>query len=337
MRYVLPILFALIAFSACQDTATSKLDTKNQTAETTPFDSINTLIKATPNNPDLYFDRAKLHYSNRDLASSLSDLGRAMKLDSANVDYYLFLADLKLIEKQSRETRNALLKAYRIAPENVDVLLKLGELYMVVEDADASFKYLNEALKVDIHNAKAYRLKGFNYKYLGDTVNAVSSFQTAVEQDANDYDSYMQLGLLYSVPQLPVALDYFDNALNVRPNSIEARYAKGLLLQNTGKPRQAMAMYDEILELYPEHFDAHYNKGYLYLEQLQQYDSAATAFTNAINYGPEGYFTAVYNRGLAYERSGNAKSAEGDYRKALEINPQYDLAALGLERVLEGK
>ena len=60
---------------------------------------------------------------------------------------------------------------------------------MLVEEYESSFRYLNEALKVDIHSATAYRLKGFNYKYAGDTVNAVSSFQTAIEQDPNDYDS----------------------------------------------------------------------------------------------------------------------------------------------------
>lgn len=327
--------FALLCLVACQET-TSKLDNGKKTVQqATPFDSINNLIKETPNDPELYFERAKLHYDSRELASSLSDLGRALKLDSSNVEYYLLMADLKLIEKQSRETRNALLKAYSLDSKNLDVLLKLAELYMVVEDAEASFKYLNDALKIDIHNAKAYRLKGFNYKYLGDTINAISSFQTAVEQDPNDYDSYMQLGLLYSIPKLPMAENYFDNALSVRPNSIEALYAKALFLQNTGKPNGALDIYDAILELNPQYFNAHYNKGFVYLEMLQHYDSASMAFSKALEFGPKGYFAAVYNRGLAYERAGLLKKAEADYRKALEINPQYDLAALGLERIVD--
>lgn len=319
----------------CQDNNTARLDSANDRPAADPFDSINTLIRNSPNEAGLYFERAKMHYEQHDLASSLSDVGRALRLDSNNTDYYLLLADLQLINKQSRETRNTLLKAHGKDPKNVDVLLKLGELYMIVQDARESFKYLNMALQLDVHNATAYRLKGFNYKYLGDTVNAVSSFQTAVEQDPGDYDSYMQLGLLYSIRLHPLALDYFNNALKTQPNSLEALYAKGLFLQNTGEERLALATYDKIIELNKEYFNAYYNKGFIYMEYLNAYDSAAAEFTKALEFGPPNYVQAVYNRGLAYERSGDLAKAEADYREALKMEPQYDLAARGLSRLLD--
>jgi tetratricopeptide (TPR) repeat protein len=266
----------------------------------------------------------------------MNDVGRALKLDSSNTEYYLLLADLKLIAKESRESRDVLLKAYAVNPNDVEVLLGLGELYMIVQDADASFRYLNEALKIDVYNATAYRLKGFNYKYLGDTTNAVSSFQTAVEQDPKDYDSYLQLGLLYSTIGHAVALDYYNNALKVRPTSVEALYAKGLFLQTIDRSREALNTYATILEVTENrYFDAWYNMGYVYLVQLQSYDSAAYSFSQAIRQGPQGYAQAFYNRGLSYEKLGEMKKAEADYREALRINPQYDLAALGLSRILE--
>ncbi len=333
-RTVLAILSILLVATACQENNTAKLDSATAQSATTPFDSINALIKETPNNPDLYFQRAKMHYDERDLVTSMNDVGRALKLDRSNTDYYMLLADLKLIAKESRASRDALLQAYEIAPNDIQVLLRLGELYMIVRDADASFKYLNEALKIDVYNATAYRLKGFNYKYVGDTVNAVSSFQTAIEQDANDYDSYLQLGLLYSTAGNELAEDYYNNALKVRPSSVEALYAKGLFLQTMGRSRDAIRTYDQIIGITGEYFDAWYNKGYVYMVQLEQYDSAAYNFTQAINVGPEGYVAAYYNRGLAYETAGALREAEADYRMALKFNPQYDLAARGLSRVL---
>lgn len=327
------MVMVTFTLAGCQDN-TSRLDT-NTNEQNNPFDSINALIKGEPNKADLYFARAKLHYEHRDLASSLSDIGRALRIDSTRTDYYLLLADLKLINKQSRESKDALLKAHHIDPKNVDVLLKLGELYMIVQDAEKSFEYLNLALQLDVHNATAYRLKGFNYKYLGDTLNAVSSFQTAVEQDPDDYDSYMQLGLLYSIARHPLALDYLNNALKVNPSSIEALYAKGLFLQNTGEPRKALLAYDQIIGINKEYFDAYYNKGYVYLELLNKYDSAAAEFTKVLEFGPPEHFAAIYNRGLACERAGKLKEAEADYRLALKYNPQYDPAALGLSRILD--
>ncbi|MEZ4720719.1 MAG: tetratricopeptide repeat protein [Flavobacteriales bacterium] len=332
MKWTLFLVVTLAVISiGCQQNNTPKLNAGKQFEN--PADSINELIKESPNDAQLYFERAQLHYANRDVASSLSDVGRALKLDSGNVEFYILLANLKLINKQSRDSKDALLKAYRINPTDTRVLLKLGELYMIVNDYDASFRYLNEALQQDIHLAEAYRLKGFNYKYSGDTTNAVSSFQTAIEQDPDDYDSYLQLGLIYSSILNPLALNYYDNALRVRPASLEAMYAKALHLQNIGESRLAIRLYDQIIEANPNFFNAHYNKGFVYLEQLEKYDSAAVAFTQAINYGPENYFQAVYNRGLANERMGNKTSAKEDYKLALKQNPQYDLAAHGLSRV----
>lgn len=326
-------LFFTLLFISCQENATPKLDSNSDDRGALTLDSLNSLIKQSPNNADLYFERAKFHFFTRDLASSQGDVGRALKIDSSKVEYYLFLANLKILTKESRDARNALLTAYQKDPKNIDVLLKLGELYMIVEDYSQSFKYLNEALEIDIHNATAYRLKGFNYKFAGDTVNSVSSFQTAIEQDPNDYDSYLQLGLLFSIPLNPLALDFYDNALRVKPTSIEALYAKALHLQNIGEARNAIKNYDHILELNEGFFNAHFNKGYIYLEHLEKYDSAAYGFNEAIEFGPKNYFQAVYNRGLAYERAGLYEKARADYNSALKINPQFDLAAESLSRI----
>ncbi len=325
-----------ILIAGCDENNTARLDngSTQQAAQNDPFDSINNVIKDRPNDAELYFERAQMHYGQRDIASSLADVGRALRLDSLNPSYYMLLADLKLINKESRGSRDALLKAHAIDPRNVDVLLKLGELYMVVQDAENSFKYLNLALKEDVYNATAYRLKGFNYKFLGDTLNAISSFQTAVEQDPEDYDAYMQLGLIYAEAGQPLAEDYFNNALKVRPQSIEALYAKGLFLQTQGEPRAAIDVYNQILTVNEDYFEAWYNIGYVHLEMLQNYDSAAYNFNQAIATGPRDYFTAIYNRGLSREREGNLKQAAEDYRAALKINPQFDLAARGLSRVL---
>lgn len=335
-KHIRLVLLSLAILTACGQGETARLDEKpNNSGYTSVFDSLNTLIKTDPSNADLYFERAKAHYVNRDLASALSDIGRSLKLDSSKAEYYLLLADMKLIEKESRASRDALQKAYKIAPNNVDVLLRLGELYMIVNDAEASFKYLNEVLKIDVYNARAYKLKGFNYKFLGDTAKAVSSFQTAVEQDPGDYDSYLQLALIYSTVGHEFALDYYNNALKVRPNSYEALYAKGLFLQSTNQPREAIEVYNEIIKLNPDYFDAWYNIGYVYLELLNQYDSAAIHFEKALETGPRGYKEARYNLGLSFEKAGDLKTAEAHYREALRIDPQYDLAANGLSRILD--
>ena len=145
----------------------------------------------------------------------------------------------------------------------------------------------------------------------------------------------MQLGLLYAEVNHPIALDYLKNAHKVRPESMEARYAIAMFHQQNEEARTALNVYQEMLEVNPGYFNAWYNQGFIYLQMLEKYDSAAYMFTKAIETGPQGYFAAFHNRGLSHERAGDLTKAEADYRMALQINPQYDLSAMGLSRILD--
>ncbi|MFK5173600.1 tetratricopeptide repeat protein, partial [Propionibacterium freudenreichii] len=74
--------------------------------------------------------------------------------------------------------------------------LKLSEIALLLKDYANSIKYANDALKIDVFNPTAYFLKGMTYKYGKDTNNAISSFQTAIEQDNQYYKAFVELGFL---------------------------------------------------------------------------------------------------------------------------------------------
>ena len=120
-----------------------------------------------------------------------------------------------------------------------------------------ALKYANEALRKDDRLAKAYFIKGFVYKETKDTANAISSFQTVVELDPDNYDAYILLGNIFSKRGNPIALQYFGDALRIRPSSTEAFYNRGLFLQDAGKLDAAVADYTTLLKLDPGYSDAH--------------------------------------------------------------------------------
>ena len=96
---------------------------------------------------------------------------------------------------------------------------------------------------------------------------------------------------------------------------------------------RARKEYREILEIDPPNAASAFNQGYIFLEYLQSYDSAAHHFSKAIEALPY-YHQAFFNRGLAYESLGEVEQAELDYREALRFKPDYTAAAIALERVL---
>src|SRR6185369_1058886 len=149
--------------------------------------------------------------------------------------------------------------------KNVDAMLKLAELYFYVKKYDKSIEYINMALKINKYNAKAYFMKGMNYKEIKDTAKAISSMQTAVEQDQTYYNAYMQLGILNAAQKNPLAVQYYKNALRIQPNSTEAWYDIGKYYQDVMDWTQASEAYATLLKIDPKYKNAFYNLGVINL------------------------------------------------------------------------
>jgi len=206
---------------------------------------------------------------------------------------------------------------------------------------DVAREQINAALKQNEYNPYAYYMRGRLYKTLGDTSLAASSYKTAIEVDPDYYDAYVEVGLLYAAQKNELAKEYYNSAIAIRPRNIEVWYNKAMYLQETGfrkkdKYAEAFACYDTILKIDGNFVAADFNKGFIWLEYLQNYDSAAYYFTRAVNTYPQ-YFQAYFNRGLCNESLNKKKEAESDYRQALALSPGYDEAAKALNRLLSGK
>ena len=166
-----------------------------------------------------------------------------------------------------------------------------------------------------------------------DTVLAISSYKTAVEQENDFYDGYIHLGLLHFYIDLDLAKGYLKNALRIQPKSMEALYAYAMCSQYNEEYNEAIETYHEILKI-EEYREPYFNLGYIHQEYLKVYDVAIDYYSKAIAIEPT-YLEAYYNRGLCYEESKEYKLAEEDLREALKLNPQYTEAALALERVIK--
>ncbi|HET6244098.1 MAG: tetratricopeptide repeat protein [Bacteroidetes bacterium] len=294
---------------------------------------INEKIKKNPNDPKLYHERAKYFLqTNGNIDAALSDMSRLFKLDSSKAEYFVTLSDLYFTKGLAGNVKAALEKALELEPENIDARMKLAELHLYLKNYKESIGNIDKILRIDKYNAKAYFIKGMAFKESGDTAKAVSSFQTTVEQDPDYYHAYMQLGLLFATQKNKLALDYYNNALKVTPNSIEAWYAAGVFCQENNMHKKAIESYFNILEIDTEHVYAHYNLGYVHSEYLKEYKTAIDHFSNALSFKPS-YYEALYMRGYCYERLGDFPKALENYDLALKINPDYYLAYIGKSRV----
>ena len=325
------LVFGIIVLTlpSCTNDKTLK---ENETGKKTGdnFTKLNDDIAANPNRADLLFQRAKIFIQRDVMNQAYEDLNRATAIDSTNTEYLMLLADVAFKTFQIKKASDTFEKVVKLDPKNKDAYLKLSELYFYVKGYQKSLLYSNEALKLDKNLVRAYYLRGFAYKEMGDTAKAVSSFNTVVDLRP-DYDAFIQLGNIYAARNNPLAVQYYNNALKVEPNNTEALYNRGLFFQNTGEIGKAMADYNTIIKIDPHYADAYFNMGYINSVLSSNWNEAIRFYTEAIK-ADDQYAEAYFNRGVCFEKTGNKEAAKKDFISTLDISPGYKPAAEKLKK-----
>jgi len=323
----------IINFSCSNKNKSDKSISYAVPKDTSIIGLISDSIIHSPKNPELYADRAKIYFTQKELNLALRDMEKAISLDSLNVDYYNIISDNWILKGNSKPAKEYLDKAYKINPENTGTLIRLAKLYLYIDHYEKCFYYVNEAIKINPALSIPYFVKGLCYDQMGDSIKAIKEYQTAVERNPDFYEAYILLGLKYAQMKDTLAILYNRNAIRLKPKSIEAHYNQGIFLQNIAKYDRALAEYKYIIEnIDSTYAQAYYNIGYMYLEYSGKYDKAIKYFKKAVKFDPDAP-NSWYNLGLSYERNNNKKQAVKMYKKAIEIMPGYKLAIDALKRV----
>ena len=133
---------------------------------------------------------------------------------------------------------------------------------------------------------------------------------------------YVNRGNLYQdLQKYELALDEYNQAIEINPNYAMAYYNRGVLYYDQKKYELALADWNKAIELNPNFTDAYYNRGNLYFNQ-QKYELALADWNKAIELNPN-FAKAYYNRGVLYRLQEKYDLALADWNKAIEINPNY--------------
>lgn len=295
---------------------------------------MNILLQADPNNDSLYYQRAKVYYNLEAYDEALKDLNHAISIDSMRPAYYHLLADVFLDYGRPNDSRRAIevlkLAAKRF-PGRIPTLLKLSEFQLIVKQHSDALGTLNQVLQIDPQNAEAFFMAGRVALDKGDTTAAVASFQKSVKINADNADAWIFLGRIFSNKDNPVAVQYFDNALRVDTNNVDARQDLGMFYKRRGEFDKAFKEYRDIIIRNPDYSDAYFDMGMIYLE-LDSLDKAYNNFDIAIKTDPI-FVKAYYWRGVTSEKQGNLPSALVDYKQASGMSPDYQEAKEAKERL----
>jgi tetratricopeptide (TPR) repeat protein len=217
-------------------------------------------------------------------------------------------------------------------PKRIPTLLKLAEFQFILKQYNDALFTLERIRAIDPLNAEMFFMFGNVFKGMDKTDQAINAYQSAVENDPDLVDAWINLAQLLADKNSPLAEKYFDNAIRIDSNNIEALHAKAYYLSNKKNDLQgAIKLYKKINTIDQQYEEGYFNLGLLYLD-LDSLDKAYQSFDLAIKFNPT-FVNAYYHRGVAAEMAGNLAQAKLDYKDVLRLDPDFAGAKVALERL----
>lgn len=154
----------------------------------------------------------------------------------------------------------------------------------------------------------------------------ITLWSRAIANDPNQGLAYNNLGMVFlEEKKYDTAVTYLQKAiLSDRPyeEKFRAWHNLGKAYQETGRPVEGVAAYNEAISIYPNYTDAFFGRGLAYTDAAM-YDSAIADFTLILNSLKPGHDESYYSRAIAWNRKRQSDSAIADYTRAIMSNPSY--------------
>ncbi len=132
------------------------------------------------------------------------------------------------------------------------------------------------------------------------------------------------------------SVSLFEHSLKVNPNSVLFHNNLGTLLEESGKPIDALYHYKEVLRLSPGNLAGHYNSGRV-LARLGRLDLAEKEFQTVLEAAP-GHPDVLLAYGIVLLRTNHLEKAQGPLLDALQMRPNHaeTLTQVGVLKRLRG-
>ena len=212
-----------------------------------------------------------------------------------------------------------------------------------MDSLDAAIRDINNAIKLFKEGHELYYLKGFYAFAIGDTLTALQAYRTATGLGSTNPESWYQLGQLYAYrQQWDSAKILYERAHQIQEDEPQYVFAKGFLLEQQERPKEAVNYYLDAIALDSSFAKAYMRLHDIYLITYENTDEAMKFNQMLLNFQPT-HPLAQYNLGNEYFRKAiritqesriaefknNINEAVTAYTIALNKDPDFYLAWYG--------
>lgn len=216
-------------------------------------------------------------------------------------------------------------------PQDANALNLRGTAYGQAGDYKNAMQDFNAALKIKPDFPQAYANRALVFVKIDSLPRAIADYDRAIEANPDYAAAYVGRGNVYRLlNEHRKAIGDFTKAISIQPDPV-AHFNRGLSRQKLGLHSEAIDDFDNAIGFRADAPEVYQAKG-LSEMALKRYDSAYDNFYKAAS-GSKRNFEAWALRGQAAEALGNRQDAVRSYNRALQINPSFQPAREGLQRV----
>ena len=162
------------------------------------------------------------------------------------------------------------------------------------------------------------------HRYINYWKDELSLFKRTLDVTEGNYITHSNYGYALNLAgQKDMALKHFELSLEIKPNYTSAMNNMASILKDKGKTDRAVELWQKIVTLDPKHSAALSNMGLTMVSQGKPKE-AIEYFKRSIAGKPDGktHFALAF----LYAQSGENDLAIENYKKAIELQPDYQMA-----------
>jgi len=240
--------------------------------------------------------------------------------------------DVELARAQKWATPSGQLRAYELYVRGRQAAYRGSQ-----EGNEAGVELLSRAIEADPQFVAAQYALGAVHQGLGNRWKAAAQFRASAQLDPAYAEPYKALGDLYlTAPRrlFEEAIKAYAKAIDLRPFYADAHVGLGDALAAKGDVDAAVAAYQRGIEHNPMNARVHVSLGKIYYAEKGLYYESVTAYKKAIDLDP-GYLDARMGLAEVYEDKGLYKEAIEEYRKVVDADAKNTGALYNLALVYE--
>ncbi len=140
----------------------------------------------------------------------------------------------------------------------------------------------------DRYGARPFFLDGVQAYKANQIPLAINFFEDAVNKDPAYFEAHFNLGILYLQANLPEkSMPALERAQSIRPSEFEVNYHIGRALSKLGNAGDAIEQFEKVISENPNHIGAHFGLAKTYDEQVKDLGKAGMYYKKIIEIQPD--------------------------------------------------